>query len=238
MEFVFGLTVKAGVSENRIRMAKEEANRGRDIKLLPLQGVKKRRDSSPLKRCVGDHADLGCHPKVLRMLAKHADSRVLFTDTIFKINREGKPKERLVLLSGTAIYILKPETFKCSTRVGMAAISKVVLSKQADNFCLVSLAKDESKVVQGSTTNSTNDLLFMCTHKIEFVSALMQGAKASLSLDIPLEFADEMEYSFASVYERTVTFEENAELGSVHTHLSEPRLRQEMPTSSSTNELS
>ena len=55
----------------------------REIRLLPLRGVKKRRDSSPTKRCVGDHAEIGTRPKVLRMLAKHDESRILFTDSAY-----------------------------------------------------------------------------------------------------------------------------------------------------------
>ena len=108
------------------------------VRLLPLRGVKKRRDSSPDKRCLGDHASIRAHPKVLRLLAKHDESRILFTDTIFKVNREGRPKERALLLSGIAIYVMKPETLKCGTRIEMRAVSKLTLSSLADNFCLVS----------------------------------------------------------------------------------------------------
>ena len=164
----------------------EESNRGRDVKLLPLKGMKKRRDSSPLKRCIGDHAELSHHPKVLRMLAKHAESRVLFTDIVLKVNREGKPKERVLMLSGNAIYVLKPETFKCSTRIPLASISKVLLSRCADNFCMIRV-KEECQ--------ENNDLFFSCTHKVEFVSALTQGAAALLGLSITLEFTNTMHIS-------------------------------------------
>ena len=110
----------------------------REIRLLPLRGVKKRRDSSPTKRCVGDHAEIGTRPKVLRMLAKHDESRILFTDSAFKINREGRPKERCLMLSGKAVYVMKPDTLKCGTRIDLKDVAAVTLSTLADNFCLVS----------------------------------------------------------------------------------------------------
>ncbi len=109
----------------------------RAARLLPFRGHKKRRDSSPSKRCVGDHAGIAHHPKVLRMLAKHNEARVLFTDQALKVSREGKLKPRTLLLSDQALYVLKPETFKCGARVALDAIAGVVLSHFADNFCLV-----------------------------------------------------------------------------------------------------
>ena len=189
----------------------EFTRRSKDIKLLPLGGKKKRRDSSPSKHFVGDHLGICQHPKVLRTLSKYSESRVLFTDVVFKISREGKPKERALLLSGNAVYVLKPETFKCGSRIDLAWISKVTLSTYADNFCLISLKGDH---------HHENDVLFTCAHKSEFVSTLLQGAKALLNLDIELAYANTMRYKFAAAYERIVTFEENTEQGSVHTKLS------------------
>eukprot|EP00212_Chloropicon_laureae_P007230 CAMPEP_0197492928 /NCGR_PEP_ID=MMETSP1311-20131121/16878_1 /TAXON_ID=464262 /ORGANISM="Genus nov. species nov., Strain RCC856" /LENGTH=226 /DNA_ID=CAMNT_0043038063 /DNA_START=149 /DNA_END=829 /DNA_ORIENTATION=+ len=187
----------------------------RATRLLPFRGRKKRRDSSPGKRCVGDHANVAHHPKVLRLLAKHNESRVLFADNIFKVSREGKPKPRTLLLSGQALYLLKPETFKCSTRIALGAIAKVVLSHFADNFCLVKLKGAEAQ----------NDLLFSCVHKTELVSSLVQG-KGNVPPGLEVAFAEEVTYRFAAVYQRTAIFSENAALRSVHLALSEPTVRE------------
>ncbi|QDZ23555.1 TH1 domain-containing protein [Chloropicon primus] len=201
------------------RGAYENNPRRTPVRLLPLHGVKKRRDSSPNKRCSGDHAKLGANPKVLRMLAKHDESRILFTGAVLKVNREGRPKERVLLLSGNAIYVLKPGTFKCGSRIEIRAVSKLTLSTLADNFCLVSGAGEG---------DAGNDLLFSCSHKTEFVSTVQQAASDLLGLHLPLEFANEMTHRFNCVYERKVTFLEDARSkNTVHTKLSEPVLRRE-----------
>ena len=86
-----------------VRVDELGGSRGREAArvdiLLPALGLKKRRDSSPGKRFEGDHASLRADPKVLRMLAKYDESRVLFSDFVHKINRQGRPKPRVLLFA-------------------------------------------------------------------------------------------------------------------------------------------
>ena len=209
--------------------------------LLPYGGAKARRDSSPGKRIRGDHAGIGGEPKVLRMLAKHGDTRVVFADDVFKINREARPKPRKLLLSDRAVYLLRPDVLKCSARVDVADIAAVRLSTQADNFCLVRcdahrrhrhqcmrprprltriqrsipesvMSQSRSRLtlaalqVARRDEDAGDDLLFICRHKSEFVTSLIQAAAAFANHRIAREFCDRMDYAFASQYERTVTF--------------------------------
>ena len=77
-----------------------------------------------------------------------------------------------------------------------------------------------------SVKGDGNDLLFTCSHKTEFATTVVQGAESLLGAAVPLVFSNTMTLRFASVYERTVVFEENEDHEAVHTKISEPRLRQ------------
>ena len=141
MQFLsWSATMAAG--SGGVRVDELGRSRGREAArvdtLLPALGLKKRRDSSPGKRFEGDHASLRADPKVLRMLAKYDESRVLFSDFVHKINREGRPKTRVLLIAGKAVYVLNPDTLKCGNRIAAERVSCVTLSTLADNFCHVS----------------------------------------------------------------------------------------------------
>ena len=100
---------------------------------------------------------------------------------------------------------------------------------------MVSIAphsNDCGKVTVGGEGDGSNDLLFSCSHKTEFVTTVVQAASELLGVEIPLRFSDEMMYRFNSVYERKVTFREDGRQNAVHTKLSEPKLRQNLSLSS------
>ena len=234
-----------------VRVDELGGSRGREAArvdiLLPALGLKKRRDSSPGKRFEGDHASLRADPKVLRMLAKYDESRVLFSDFVHKINREGRPKTRILLIAGKAVYVLNPDTLKCGNRIAAERVSCVTLSTLADNFCDVSPPAlpshsppsphhdqaDRRRVPHtrppqlsvDSEDGSGDDLLISCAHKIELATTFVRAARDLYGRSPQLELKDRFVHKFSAAYEREVRFCENGTDGSVSTKLSEPRLR-------------
>ena len=75
-----------------------------------------------------DHLNLASSTSVRSVLGKYHEANteaetVYFSDFIIKINPQGRPQERLLLISNKAVYNLMPNDYKkCKRRVEIAKI--------------------------------------------------------------------------------------------------------------------
>ena len=65
-----------------------------------FMGQKERRKSSSAKMFLGDYLSLANNENIKKILAKHGDKTILFSDIIIKINKRNKMQERVLLLTG------------------------------------------------------------------------------------------------------------------------------------------
>ena len=117
-------------------------------KSLGLFGRNKLRRRGSVKRFfVGDYLGVSSNALIVKMLAKHKEKEgskgsILFCDTIDKINRKGKTQQRIIMLTSAAVYNLgEGGKFKENRRIDLKNISKVSVSKYADNWIVLHVAK-------------------------------------------------------------------------------------------------
>ena len=88
-----------------------------------------------------DHLNLASSTSVRSVLGKYHEANteaetVYFSDFIIKINPQGRPQERLLLISNKAVYNLMPNDYKkCKRRVEIAKIGNITASAYLDMFC-------------------------------------------------------------------------------------------------------
>lgn len=105
--------------------------------LLPLCRRKARRPSSPFKTACGDHAALALLPSVAKALIKYGDTSILFSEAVLKVNREGRLKPKVLLITEHHVFTLNSETKRVSRKIPHEDVACVCMSTLADNFILV-----------------------------------------------------------------------------------------------------
>lgn len=89
-----------------------------------------------------DHLNLASSTSVRSVLGKYHEANteaetVYFSDFIIKINPQGRPQERLLLISNKAVYNLMPNDYKkCKRRVEIAKIGNITASTKSDEFVI------------------------------------------------------------------------------------------------------
>mmetsp|Transcript_28371 Transcript_28371/g.69116 ORF Transcript_28371/g.69116 Transcript_28371/m.69116 type:complete len:1017 (+) Transcript_28371:228-3278(+) len=167
-------------------------------KSLGLFGLNKMRRTCSIRRYyVGDYLNLTSNPLVMiRIVNKHGESMIKFADIAQKVNKRYKVQDRILLLSESALYNIKPSTMSMRRRIPVTKISKVSLSKMADNFVVIHVF-------------SEYDYLYICERKTEFLTILDQLYRDLMGgKTLPISFTDEIEYQIEGRKKRRVTFSE------------------------------
>lgn len=132
--------------------------------LEPFLGRKLRRTSSVGKLLGGDHAGLAGSAAFVATLTKYGDTTLLFSDFISKVGRAGELSSRILALTDRSVYLLDAGTHDLRRRIALKEVSGAWLSECADNFMAVLVP-------------SEHDCLFVCTHKSEAATALVQDTR-------------------------------------------------------------
>jgi len=184
-------------------------------KSLGLFGRNKlRRRASVRRYYVGDYLRLAESPLIVKLLQKYKEtgvggvrggSTVLFADEIDKINRKAKTQRRVLLLTSQAVYNLgvAKDKFKENRRLSIRAISRVSVSKQADNFVVLHCASEYDYVV-------------ICERKTEFLTALADAFKTLTSSTLGIDFSDEITVANKNKSKQKISFVKGSGQGVTH----------------------
>mmetsp|Transcript_11310 Transcript_11310/g.20776 ORF Transcript_11310/g.20776 Transcript_11310/m.20776 type:complete len:1021 (-) Transcript_11310:294-3356(-) len=167
-------------------------------KSLGLFGHNKLRRTCSIRRFyVGDYLRLLKNDRVrIRVLGKHKERDVKFSDTVQKINKRYKSQSRILMLSEKAIYNLKPSSFTLRRRIPIEKVSGVSLSKFADNFMVIHVTNEY-------------DYVYDCQRKTEFLSTLNDLYKNFTGGNLPLNFGDTIDYIIDTKQKRQIKFKDS-----------------------------
>ncbi|CAL9099649.1 unnamed protein product [Musa textilis] len=161
----------------------------------PFMGVKARRGASFRRDVKGDYLDVPSDPFLSAILSKQGDETLLFADKVLKCTGTGKMKRCILMITGSAIYIVDPDADVLKRRIMLAAIDKICLSKLSDNFFAVIVP-------------SEYDCLMASTRKTEIVTVLVEASKSRSEYEIGVVFSNRFEYRAAADMVKEVRFEE------------------------------
>lgn len=105
------------------------------------------------------------------------DKQVLFADKVLKFTGSGKMKQRILLITDFAIYIIDPETNALKRRIALAAVDKMFLSELSDNFFSIIVPTEY-------------DLLMASTRKTEIVTVLVEATKSASDYELEVVFSN------------------------------------------------
>ncbi|CAI9771966.1 unnamed protein product [Fraxinus pennsylvanica] len=185
---------------------KDDANGSGSMKLRPLDsnvtedqepfmGVKVRRKTSRLRDYLGDYIDVPSRPRLMKILEKQGDRKVLFADKLLKFTSSGKMKRRILLITDFAIYIVDPDTDALKRRIALAAVEKLCLSELSDNFFAIIIPTEY-------------DLLMASTRKTEIVTVLVDATKSASDYELEVSLSNRFEYHAGAEVVKEIQFEE------------------------------
>lgn len=175
-----------------------------------FMGMKQRRRSSINKEFVGDSLRLSEKDSVTKYLAKHGDKRVLFSDSVVKVNKRLKMQERFLLISESGIYNLDG-SYKLKRRIAFQDLRSVLMSTLPDNFFVLRVPGEY-------------DYLFVSSRKTEIVLRLMAAYERALGTALPVQFSCKFEYQVEVGFIRELEFQ--ATDGGVTTQFHSRKARQ------------
>lgn len=158
-----------------------------------FMGQKERRRSSGLKMFLGDYLSLATNQNIIKILSKHGDTSVSFSDVIIKINKRNKMQERILLITESAIYNIDPGSYKVKRRIDLLELGEIRMSKLPDNFFCIHVPKEY-------------DYLLVSNKKTEIVSKLVENYASKKGSDIQLTFANSFDYKIDQDTYREIQF--------------------------------
>ncbi|KAG6753732.1 uncharacterized protein [Populus alba] len=161
----------------------------------PFMGVKVRRKASRHRDIKGDYLDVASHSYLMKILQKQGDKQVLFADKVLKFTGSGKMKQRILLITDFAIYIIDPEINALKRRIALAAVEKICLSELSDNFFAIIIPTEY-------------DLLMASTRKTEIVTVLVEATKSASDYELEVAFSNSFEYNADAELVKVIEFEE------------------------------
>ncbi|CAK9176964.1 unnamed protein product [Ilex paraguariensis] len=179
--------------EGSIKLRPSESNVTEDQE--PFMGIKVRRKASLHRDYRGDYLDLPSRPHLMKILEKQGDKKVFFADRVLKFTGSGKMKQRILLITDFAIYIVDPETDALKRRIALAAVEKLCLSELSDNFFAIIIPTEY-------------DILMASTRKMEIVTVLMEATKSASDYELEVFLSNRFEYHAASDLVKEVQFEQ------------------------------
>lgn len=86
-------------------------------------------------------------------------------------------KQRILLITDFAIYIIDPDSDLLKRRIALAAVDKLCLSKLSDNFFAIIVP-------------SEYDCLMASTRKTEIVSVLVDATRSTSEYELEVDFSN------------------------------------------------
>lgn len=163
--------------------------------LEPFMGVKVRREASRHRDYRGDYIDVPSRPSLMKIIRKQGDDKVLFADKVLKFTASGKMKQRILIITDFAIYMVDPETDTLKRRIALAAVDKFCLSELSDNFLAIIIPTEY-------------DMLLASTRKTQIVTVLVEANKSTSDYELEVVFSNSFEYNASADLVKEVQFEE------------------------------
>ncbi|KAJ3435426.1 hypothetical protein M0812_19614 [Anaeramoeba flamelloides] len=157
-----------------------------------LAGKKDRRRSSATKEFHGNYLRLENKKNIQNMMKKNRDSRIVFCDTIAKINKRNKVQERVLLITNRNIYNLDPSSYKLLRKIEINKLTAITMSTLPDNFFVLGV-RDEY------------DYLIVSSRKTEILSCIIDCCKR-LSHIVEIRFMDNFNYRITEGVRRELRF--------------------------------
>uniref|UniRef100_A0A6N2KC79 TH1 domain-containing protein n=1 Tax=Salix viminalis TaxID=40686 RepID=A0A6N2KC79_SALVM len=170
----------SGINNGVARLTITESNVSDDQE--PFMGVKVRRKASRHRDIQGDYLDVPSNSYLMKILQKQGDNQVLFADKVLKFTGSGKMKQRILLITDFAVYIVDPEINALKRRIALAAVEKICLSELSDNFFAIIIPTEY-------------DLLMASTRKTEIVTVLVEATKSASDYELDVVFSNSFEYN-------------------------------------------
>jgi Unconventional myosin tail, actin- and lipid-binding len=105
------------------------------------------------------------------------DQKLLFADRITKLTGSGKIKQRAIMITDRAIYLVDMDSCALRRRISLASIDRICLSKLKDNFFALIIPTEY-------------DCLMASTRKTQIVSILVEATKIKPSYEIGVVFSN------------------------------------------------
>ncbi|KCV71250.1 hypothetical protein H696_02200 [Fonticula alba] len=173
-----------------------DADKPSETTTMAFLGQKERRRSSAVKMFLGDYLSLASNANIIKVLARHRDQKITFSDIVVKINKRNKMQERILLLTEEAIYNIDPTNHKVKRRIALRELGGVRLSCLPDNFFCLHVP-------------SEYDYLMVSNRKTEIVTKLMESYRELTGGDtLPVAFANTFDYRIDTDVYRDITFSE------------------------------
>ncbi|KAJ6240666.1 hypothetical protein M0813_23764 [Anaeramoeba flamelloides] len=173
----------------------EETNKSED-RLVQINKLfdqnKSRRRSSAMKEYYGNYLRIDNKKAVKNLMQKNKDTKVIFCDTVAKINKRNKVQERALLITDLNVYNLNPSSFQILRKISIVQLSSITLSTFEDNFFV--LGVDEEY-----------DYLIVSSRKTEIVCCLLECAK-KLNKTIDVRFKNNFDYQASEGVIRELRF--------------------------------
>lgn len=163
--------------------------------LKPFMGVKARRRASLRRNCKVDYLDVPSDRYLSSVLSKRGEQKVVFADKVLKFTKSGKIKQRIMLITERAIYLVDPDADLLKRRIALEAVDKICLSKLSDNFFAIIVP-------------SEYDCLMSSTRKTEIVTVLVEATKNRSEYEIGVVFSNRFDYHASANMVKEVHFEE------------------------------
>ena len=176
--------------------------------LIPFMGRKERRRSSAGKLFLGDHAGLRGSPEVLKFMAKHGETSVLFSEQVLKINRRHEAVPRVFLVADSAVYLLNAETHRIHRKIPLRAVECVRMSELPDNFVAI-------------VNPAEYDSLVVCSRKIEAVAAMSVAYLALTGSRLDVQLGNQLTYRAGANVTKVVAFTRGVDDGDVDAAISD-----------------
>jgi hypothetical protein len=156
---------------------------------------KQRRRLSIRRYYVGDYLNASRNPTITNTLAKNGDRNVLFLDEVDKVNKNYKVQRRVLMLSSKGVYNMNPGKFSLNRRIPITAITKISVSKKADNLFVLHIPTEY-------------DYIFICERKTEFLTALHDEYKIETGKNLEITFDNNLTYQLKGKKKATIVFED------------------------------
>ncbi|KAG0455141.1 hypothetical protein HPP92_024433 [Vanilla planifolia] len=143
----------------------------------------------------GDYIGVPSDPYLSKILRKQGDGKVLFADKILRFTGSGKIKQRILLITDFAIYLIDPNSDVLKRRIALAAVDKICVSELNDNFFAIIIP-------------SEYDCLMATTRKAEVVKVIMEATKSTSEYELEVLHSNRFEYNAAADMVKKVVFEE------------------------------
>lgn len=141
------------------------------------------------------------------LFQKGGDSKILFSDTMAKVNRKAKAQLRALILTDMNIYKYEPKKYKIKKEaIPLAKVQSIHCSSQEDCYVIVKMEAPLRDLVMDFGTNGSE----MCS---EFVTVLYSQMQ-DMGKGVPVTFEDRIQFNNSRNpgkpgVDNTLTFEKN-----------------------------